>query len=324
MVKAEALTAYKCTISYMLRNNPLIESQSERIKAGLPPEYTFTDFIKDYIDVSSNLAIGQNTDRAILLSSENATNEQINDDVQRWYLNPRAGKQGKPITVIKTSTKKSYNFNADSAALYDHNIFAYEKAVDIVMIFHRQNGSGCKSVFLETANKILKTKGLKLSMDLCTSLTDDKSTAIPTKITLQYTKTTLSSDIAENYKGGKRKQQIVRDLGFNLEVKDNANIFKIFRNMQLNKIDQTTAFAQIKAELPESESYNDAEIHLRIGKRAKTVKWNEFEDLIGNYEITEKLNARLRQGEKYIPALTKLSDEYYNSIIKSEEIDNDK
>lgn len=60
---------------------------------------------------------------------------------------PYAGKQGKPFKIIKTSNGKKYNFGADSAALYEHKIFVYESTSATVVIFHRQNGSGCKSVF---------------------------------------------------------------------------------------------------------------------------------------------------------------------------------
>ena len=166
MVRIDTLTAYKCKFSYMQRNNPLLDEQRAAIKAGELPEYTFSNFIDDYTTFTGKLAIGENSDRAILLSHENVSKDKINGDTIRWHLRPRSGKQGKPITVMKIPTQKQYNFGSDSAALYDHHVFVYENSTSIVAIFHRQNGSGCKSVFLETANKVLKPKGLKLEMDL--------------------------------------------------------------------------------------------------------------------------------------------------------------
>jgi len=233
-------------------------------------------------------------------------------------LLPCSGKQGKPVTVMKTSTLKEYNFGADAAALYDHHIFVYESSDSIIAIFHRQNGSGCKSVFLETANKVLKPKGLKLEMDLFVPISESLSNATPTKITLQYTRTISSSDVADNYNGRKKRKQVIRDLGMNLEVTDNNNIINIFRNMQLGKIEQEAAFALIKAECPNADEYNDAEIKLRIGKSNKTLKWNEFERFFGSHDISESLRAVYKKPADFIPALTKLADEYYNSIIETE------
>ena len=72
-----------------------------------------------------------------------------------------AGKQGQPMTVVKQTTGKRYSFGVDSAALYNYHIFVYEDDDSIIAVFHRQNSSGCKSVFLETANNILKAQRLK-------------------------------------------------------------------------------------------------------------------------------------------------------------------
>ncbi|MGX8711408.1 MAG: hypothetical protein ACQGTM_14325 [bacterium] len=317
MAKIETLTAYKCKFSYLERNNPLIAEQRKAIKSGESPQYAFSDFLTDYIEISSKLAIGENTDRAILLPSEKSTTEDMGNNVIRWHLLPRSGKQGKPVTVMKTSTLKEYNFGSDSAALYDHHIFIYVSSDSIIAIFHRQNGSGCKSVFLETANKVLKPKGLKLEMNLFVPISDSLSNATPTKITLQYTRTVASSDVADNYNGRKERKQVIRDLGLNLEVTDNNSVFKIFKNMQLGKIEQEAAFAQIKAECSNADEYNDAEVKLRIGKSNKILKWNEFERFFGSHDISESLHAAYKKPEDFIPALTKLTDEYYYSIVET-------
>jgi hypothetical protein len=319
MAKIETLTAYKCKFSYLQRNNPLIEELRKAIRAGESPQYDFSDFLNDYTQTTSKLAIGENSDRAILLPSERLSVQEIDNEVIRWHLVPRSGKQGTPVTVMKIPTSKEYNFGADSVALYDHHIFIYGNADSIIAIFHRQNGSGCKSVFLETANKVLKPKGLKLEMVLYIPISDSLSKAIPTKITLQYTRTISSSDVADNYTGKKKQTQVIRDLGLNLEVADNNNIFKIFRNMQLGQIEQAEAFAQIKATCSDIDEYNDAEIQLRIGKRRQTIKWNEFERSFGSYDISEALHMPYKKPADFISELTKLADEYYYTIIKSED-----
>ena len=71
MAKIETLTAYKCKFSYLQRNNPLLEKQREAIKEGKDPEYSFSDFIDVYQTYTKNLAIGENTDRAIILDEDN-------------------------------------------------------------------------------------------------------------------------------------------------------------------------------------------------------------------------------------------------------------
>lgn len=321
MARIDTLTAYACKFCYMERNNPLIHEQRKAIKEGKAPQYTFSDFFADYTKIASKLAIGENSDRAILLSSKNILTETIGQNVQRIHFIPSAGKHGRPVKVMKKTTLKEYDFGSDSAALYDHHVFIYEGDKVCIAIFHRLNGSGCKSVFLETANKVLREKGIKLDMELLVPNSDSLLKATPTKITLQYTRPISSTDIADHAKGSKKKKEIIRELGLNLEVTDNNSVFKIFRNMQLGKIDQSVAFAQIKAECPDSEEYNDAEIMVRIGGRKKSVPWNELEGSLGSFDITNALRKAYKQPEDYIPALIKLADEYYNNIIETEGVE---
>ena len=96
MAKIETLTAYKCKFSYLQRNNPLLEKQREAIKEGKDPEYSFSDFIDAYQAYTKNLAIGENTDRAIILD-EDKISEKEKEGLKMWHLVPSAGKQGKPV-----------------------------------------------------------------------------------------------------------------------------------------------------------------------------------------------------------------------------------
>lgn len=318
MARIETLTAYKCKFSYLQRNNPLIEEQREAIKAGEDPEYTFSDFINTYQTYTENLAIGENTDRAIILSEEKISEKEKNG-LKKWHLVPSAGKQGKPVTVIKKSSGKKYDFGSDSAALYEYHIFVYESENGIYAIFHRQNGSGCKSVFLETANKAIKSEGLKLEMDLIVPMMDGIKDATATKITLQFTKQDKSSDVADNISGS-RKKHIIRDMGLNLEASENSKVLGIFKKMQAGKLDQAEAFAQIKAEFKDSDDYNDAEVKLRVGSRYRKVQWNEFESIMGTHDISYALHEACKTSHDFVGELTKLADEYYEDIIESEEV----
>lgn len=317
MAKIETLTAYRCTFSYIQRNNPLKEELKDKIAEGLPPEYTFANFIEDFSKFTASLAVGKSTERAILLPEDNIYPRKAEKGVNKWRIVPYAGKQGKPFRIIKTSNGKEYNFGSDSAALYEHNIFIYQTEDSAVAVFHRQSGSGCKSVFLEVANKMLKEKGIKLDMELYLPLLPANADITPTRIQLQYVRNIKSSDITENTHKRKRRE-VIQDLGINLESHENGRIKDIIRNMQMGKINQDTAFARIISECPNAENYNDAEIQLRIGKRYQKVRWNEFDSVMGNYDITEKLHKEFHRTGDFIKALTELTDAYYNSIIAEE------
>lgn len=100
MARIETLSAYRCTFSYLQRNNPLKEELQEKIKAEVPPEYTFADFIEDFCKMTSSLAKGQVTERAIMLPEENIYPRPSESGVKRWRIVPYAGKQGRPFRII--------------------------------------------------------------------------------------------------------------------------------------------------------------------------------------------------------------------------------
>ena len=313
MARVDTLTAYRCKFSYLQRNNPLIEEQRENIKLGIIPAFSFNDFIVLYCENAADILVGKNTDRAIILSKDSITTRSI-DGIRSWYISPMAGKQGQPMTVVKQKTGKKYSFGADSAALYNYHIFIYEDDNSIIAVFHRQNSSGCKSVFLETANSILKTKGLKMEMDLIIPLSDEVGDVTATRITLQYVDPNDSSDIADNLR---KKKRIIRDIGLNLEAQENSVFAGIMRNMQLGIISKEAAFAQIKTEVKNAEEFNDAEVKFKIGRRTKKLQWNEFEHIVGVHDISDELHAAYKRSNNFVEELTKLSDNYYNDIKHS-------
>lgn len=236
-MRSETLTAYVLSFRYMERNNPHYEEQKDSIHAGETPKYSFQQFIADYIDSTRKMAVGENSDRGIILSGDNAHSTDLPEGVKRWHLVPRAGKQGKPLTVYKPSLSKEYNFNSDSAALYDHHIYIYACHGFIIAIFHRENGSGCKSVFMETANNMLRTKGYAMNMDLYVPNQQMQMNFYPSKITLQVVQGKKTSDIADNLKR-RKKQTVIRELGINLEASENSSIRDIVQNLQLGKIEK--------------------------------------------------------------------------------------
>lgn len=321
MAKIETLTAYKCSFEYLQRNNPLKEELQDKIKAGIPPEYTLENFISDFCEYTSSLAIGTVTERAILLPKENIFPRETKGEIKKWRIVPYAGKQGKPFRIVKTTTGQKYNFGADSAALYEHNIFMYESQDSVIAIFHRQSGSGCKSVISEVASKMLHEKGMKLDMELYLPLVPPIDNSIqPTKIQLQYVRNIASSDVTENIPK-KKRVEVIQELGLNLESRENNVIRNILQEMKMGRISKEVAFARIKQNCPHTEIYNDAEIFLRIGKRQQKIRWGEFDSLLGNYDITESLHNMYKASGDYIGALSEIADEYYESIVKEENID---
>lgn len=320
MSRIETLTAYKCTFKYLQRNNPLKEKLKNKIKAETLPEYTFGDFITDFSQYTSSLVVGKVTERASILPEENVFPRKKQDETKRWKIVPYAGKQDKPFRIIKTTTGKKYDFGSDSAALYEHNIFMYQNNNFAIAIFHRQSGSGCKSVFLEVANKMLHEKGIKMEMELYLPLMPADKDIQPAKIQLQYVRNVRSLDIAENTQK-KKRVEVIQELGLNLESQDNSTIKKILQEMKMGKIDREVAFARIKQNCPNSGIYNDAELLVRIGKRQQKVRWGELDSFLGSYDITEQLHNIFRATKDFINALSKLTDEYFDSIIKEEEAD---
>lgn len=314
----DTLTAYKCSFRFLQRNNPLIGEQRNAIKDDKKPDYSFLEFLNDYTEYTKDIAVGESSHRAISLSQDNIDYSEQND-ICKWHIIMSAGKQGQPVTVVKIHTKKRYNYGSDTAALYNHHVFFYQKSDSIIAIFHRQNGSGCKSVFLETANKAIKSRGIKLEMELIMPMSNSVIDATPTKITLQYKKDVISSDVADNIVKHK-KSYLVRELGLNLSVNENSSIMRIFRDFQLRRIPSNEAFALIKAEINDSKEYNDAEVNVKIGNRRRKIKWNEFKSMMGTYDISEKLYNAYSKSKDFVRELYILVDEYYNMITDSEVI----
>ena len=136
----------------------------------------------------------------------------------------------------------------------------------------------------------------------------------PVKITLQCLRNDSSTDAADNIK---KKKTVIHDMGLNLEVIDNSPIAAIIKNMQLGKVSKEAAFAQIKELQGNSEDFNDAELKLKIGKRTRSVSWNDFENIVGIHDITEELHSAYAKSKNFVAELTMLSNKYYHDIIES-------
>lgn len=291
----------------------MLNELRETIRKGEQPKYTFSDFITEYSAYAEKRVIGENTERAIQLQSGSVT-ASADGEVNKWHITPSAGKYGKSVTVIKDSGRQ-YDFGPDTAALYKHHVFVYETSHSIIMVFHRQSGSGCKSVFLETANKFLKSKGLKLEMEVILPLIDEIKDAIPTKLILRAKRKNDSSDIADCIGTTKEKDVVIRELSLNLKVSENRKVLGIWRDYQLRKLTKDDAFPQILATVDNGVEYNDVVVGLKIGSRVRKIRWEELERVIGAYDITDQLRGINVRTQAYLEKLKQLSDGYYEKII---------
>ena len=322
MTQTHSLTAYRCKFSFMERNNPVdTEEMKESIKNGDIPKYSLGEFLQDYIDSVSSLSIGQNSDRAIQLTQITST-LTIGDGSYRTHIQPQAGKHGEPLIVLEKATNKQHKYTPDDAALYDYNVFFYEKADDVIAIFHRKGTSGCKTVFLETANNVLRLKGLNMKMELVVPLNSHRlsNDGTPSEVILRWSESvSKSTDIAENInkgKGkGKPKTKAVQTMIINLKSDKSNPIMRIIDNLRGGKIDNATAFAEISTKYLGDENranFNDAQINLKIGNKiVSKIKFGEIEDQLGAYNITDSVKA-----SDLVASLTKCSDDYYMKIME--------
>lgn len=105
-----------------------------------------------------------------------------------------------------------------------------------------------------------------------------------------------------------------------MEANENRNILSIINRMRSGQISKTQAFTLIKAEISDSEDYNDAELQIKIGRRTKKVQWNEFENMMGTHDISVSLHESYNATHDFRASLARLSDEYYEEILESEEV----
>ena len=161
------LTAYHLKFSYMRRNNPLREELNEKISSGESPQITITEVLDELIKLTGSHQYGllMNGGKVVLLDKiEDTYNLDINK--KRIFIIPKAGKTNIPIQMVNLKdSNKIYNFGADWASTYPHNIFVYEMNNEYYLICPRNGGSGCKTVLCSALNQILKQKGIKVEMN---------------------------------------------------------------------------------------------------------------------------------------------------------------
>lgn len=310
------LTAYDLRFKYLERNNPLRDELKDKIKNKVEPDYDLDYFFRDFIEGIKDKSIAKKSGKILIFTG---IEELINSDLFiRYYIRPNSGKRGVPTKIVSVdnSNAKEYIFNEKWASTYAHNILLYEIKGNYYAIFHRYGGSGCKTIFLEAANEILKAKGLKMILDWKPSVskTDKNTDVFPKSIKLKFEKDVSSEDIAD-YVSGKRKSKVmtVKELTLDLRAKDNSFVRETLQNWRLKKLTKESAFKAIQQET--SDEYNDASITVKMGSTSKVVKWDDFENLFGGYDITEELR-NMKDSHAFEDALKKCADDYIYALLE--------
>ncbi len=314
----ETLMAYECHFEYKKRCNKHYEEQKEAIKRGERPEYSFEQFIEDYKGFTELYAVGY-SNRAISFG-DNRVNFIDTGDYKQWIIKAGAGQEGLHMQVVKKDNRETIDYpGQNTASLFDNMIFIYEGDNGVVAIFHRRNGSGCKSVFHETANKMLDDLGYRLEMvPIVPTQAGHLNTIVPLEIELSYNKIIRSTDIADNIEGRKEN---VKKVIYNLQVVENRSFKEIIKEVIEGNTDPEDGFALLFDNLEDDEE-GEAIISVLDGKSHRRVSYDEINSFIGSYDITDEMNIFRDDKQKLAEKLLSLANNYYEEIRQSTVLDN--
>lgn len=310
------LTAYHLKFSYMMRNNPLKEELDGKIKNGEKPQVTIEEVLAEFVDLTQNRQYSSliNGGKVILLNKiEDGCTFEPNK--KRIFIIPNAGKINIPIQMVNIKqNKQPYNFGSDWASTYPHNVFIYEIENEYYIVCHRNGGSGCKTVLCSALNQILRNKGIKVEMNWMPPFVENSLPSYDVdKISLIYEEN-KSSDIADEPAKKQKKVQI-KELTLSLKTGRFNAIDDLLHSYKAKEITKEETFEKIKSEVNDNQ-YNNASLIIRIGKIKKKVAWDDVENLIDGFDITE--NVFGLKGEEFVKELKKCSDNFICTLIKGE------
>lgn len=310
------LTAYHLKFSYMKRNNPLREELIEKISSDEKPSITIIEVLDELIKLTDSHQYGLliNGGKVVLLDKiEDIYNLDANKT--RIFIIPKAGKTNIPIQMVNLKeSNKIYNFGADWASTYPHNIFVYEVNNEYYLVCHRNGGSGCKTVLCSAFNQILKQKGIKVEMNWMPPTVEESTSNYDIdKLTLIYEEN-KSSDIADELTKRQKKVQI-KELTLSLKTGKFNKIDDLLHSYRAKEISKEETFKKIKNEVND-EQYNNASLVVKIGKAKKKVAWDDFESLIDGFDITDKVSGL--KGQQFIEELKVCSDKFISTLLEGE------
>lgn len=300
----QSLTAYTCRICVKYHNENLLEKSDTNKNPIL-----LRELLKEFFEYIKTCRIDRHTGRAIMIS-ETVREITIDNCITRLHIQPDAGKALENFSVINHSTNEAKGYSGeDHSAIYAHHILFYIGNEKNVFLFHHYGQSGCKTVFLNTFNNFLSTKGLIAHLDVLMSnnmMVEGKKYE-PDKMSLLTTYSDLSSDKAENIKK-KNNKKVEKETIITLSAPRAKNVKEWLKNFSAKSptIDELKKIL-IKDNYP--VDFDDAKLTIKFGKVTRSISLSEFTGLMAEYDVTEKLRL-YADGSVNIDSLYEVSDEY--------------
>ncbi|PAF54648.1 hypothetical protein [Mycoplasmopsis agassizii] len=321
--RTDTLMAYEITFTPLVKKSSkkqtILENDAEYIKTDPALNYKLDSFFVDFLKGIKDKNVTKDSQKIVLC--ESIKKDQENENSQRFYIKTNCGRRNVVTKMVNTKNSETteHIYNEEWSPTIGYNIFAYQIKEKYYAVFHRENNSGCKTAFLEAVNQIIKSKGVRMNLNLllpnANSHYDYNKPVIPKKIKLFYKKKNTSDDIADHIsKKNKHRQTIVKEL--TLYLKEHENIFakNIFEKLWNKLITWGQALKEIQNEL--SDEYNSASFFVQIGKKRRWISWEQFEDTIGVYDITKEFDELKKKTNNPIEALGICADNYLSNLLK--------
>ena len=315
----QTLTAYRLEFSYLKRNNPLKDTLKDKLDESV--DYSLDKFVSELAKKSTkDYDFSKETGRLLVLFPEDVEQPKaISSHKIRYFFKPSFGKRNLPTTMIPPSAaERTVTFPPNWTSTTKANVFLYNIDQTYYAVFHRFGGSGCKTVFLSTANAVLKEEGLKLEMTWLPFGRDDEDleSAEPAAISLIYKKQVSSSDIADHLNGASPKKRLikVKELNLNLNFPEYNSIRNFLHRFQAKEISKNATLDGIKESVGDGQ-YNDATVTLRMGRFRRRVRWDDFEQLFNGYDITEEMKG---PESLFFDRLKDCSDKFIDLVVEKQ------
>lgn len=313
------LTAYQLRFVVRRGNDEEIKEKLKSIKEddanlGFNVKKLLEIFAENY----GNNALGSELTHIIKIENS-GTQVLLNNGYRRTFVTPDSGRKDIKTIMYDTSSsnKEKRLFDENWVATHPKNIFFYEKDDKIYAVFHRVGGSGCKSIFKDVANELLKKEGVSIALDLMLGKVPQEMNLryIPESIVLEKTESVNSTDNADQItsKTKKRSKYISKKLVINLGHGLHDAISNAFSEFKFGSKTKDEIYRIIDETVNTNKEFDTLKVEFKIGNIRRIVEWDKIEDIIDGYDITEDLN---NETGTFAERLTKCSDNYIFEVVK--------
>ena len=317
--KIQKLTAYEMKFGiWRSKNNSHKEDLKSKMQNGESINANLNHLLELFVKNINKNSIGEKT--GYIIKIEDAGESCVlNNGFKRTMITPNSGRRDQNTIMYNISSENTQKQNYDDnwVATHPRNIIFYEKDGKTYAIFHRVGGSGCKSVFKQAANELLREEGLALQMDLMLSESGSENYlqyAPDSIILIKQESTNHSTDLADQLVEKKKykkttSKKLVLNLGYGFN-KTLGDALSKYRFKQQTKEETITI---IKDSINDFDDYTDMKVELRIGNAKRIVDWNDIEKIVDGYDITETLKEMGGNSKKN---LLNCSDNYVFNVVK--------